>query len=110
MDGMDGPGWMYRHGWASPAALPSFIISMIYTSPLHTARGARGKFGSAGLDTVQGCTYIVDIRCSVHLRWNQGPLVLLSNPARASPRPHVTDDKDIITGDKVGTELCAAEH
>ena len=53
--------WMGQDGCiamdgASPAALPSFIISMIYTSPLHTARGARGKFGSAGLDTVQGCT------------------------------------------------------
>ena len=44
--------WMGQDGCiamdgASPAALPSFIISMIYTSPLHTARGARGKFGSA---------------------------------------------------------------
>ena len=45
---------------ASPAALPSFIISMIYTSPLHTARGARGKFGSAGLDTVQDCKVLYD--------------------------------------------------
>ena len=106
MDGMDGPGWMYRHGWASPAALPSFIISMIYTSPLHTASVARDEFGSAGLDTVQDW-YIVDIRCSVRLRWHQGPLVQLSNPASAAPCPHVTDDKDIITGDKVATDYRA---
>ena len=52
--------WMGQDGCiamdgASPAALPSFIISMIYTSPLHTARVARDKLGSVGLDIVQGC-------------------------------------------------------
>ena len=103
MDGMDGPGWMYRHGWG----LSSSSAKFHHLHDLHLSTPySQGGTGQVWLGGFRYCTGLVYCRYKVFCTPTMEPrsLVQLSNPASVSPCPHVTDDKDIITGDKVATD------
>ena len=96
-------GWdkMDVSPWMGPLQQLCQVSSSPWFTPLHSIQPG-GHGASLVLRILCNIVY-----CRYTLYYSPPPLVHLSNPASASPSPHVTDDKDIISGDKVATDYRA---
>ena len=105
MDGMDGPRWMYRHGWGLSSSSAKFhhLHDLHLSTPY--SQGGTGQVWFCGY-----CArlYIVDMRCTT-------VLLLWSSYQTQPVPPHAHMSRMIktllaVTKWLQTTELCTAEH